>query len=207
MPIKWKKGDRFKPQILLDRLNGIRTWTPGKGSVFRGWELNNIVHALESLLAFPPAAESDVRGHLVRRAASHTPDVLTCKSFEDEINRQLSEHLAKPFEEFHLLTSVSIDVASKPRNVRRDGVQIRFVGRTYPAMFKSRSPWLASIVPEDKTPDDYCKVIVTLKARTAAGAVTRGLRAFDLERSAWVRQANSSAELVGNSGHQLTRFA
>ena len=63
---------------MLKRIVAVRTRNPeGKGASFSGWELNNTLPLLHSMLEFPPVARDIDHANLIWKAVAHDPEELT----------------------------------------------------------------------------------------------------------------------------------
>lgn len=202
MPVKWKKTPRFKPDLILQRIQAVRTINPdGKGSSFSGWELNQSLPLLNSMLDFPEAARGLNHANLIWRAVAYTPQDLTSESFIKEINRQLSAALSKREENFHVLTAVSITNRVPMGTMTVEGVKLNYCGATYPRRFtKTRAQRIArGDMPAIESPFDYSRVVATVTAKEPRLALSAALRAIDLQRALWCFFCNTEMEIIGRS--------
>lgn len=202
MPVKWKKSSRFKPELVLKRIVAVRTRNPeGKGASFSGWELNNTLPLLHSMLEFPPVARDIDHANLIWKAVAHDPEELTRESFLKELNKQLSLELSQREEKFHVLTSVSFESQLDLGTTTIESVRIQFCGSVYPRKFvANRSVQIQDQrVPAAESPKNYNRVIATVTAKKPALALTAALRAIDLHRALWCLFCNTEMEMIGRS--------
>ncbi|MEN3070750.1 hypothetical protein [Uliginosibacterium sediminicola] len=202
MAVKWKKSDRFKPELILKRVAATRTRKPdGIGSSFAGFELDYSLSSLISMLEFPAAARDVDPAILIRKAAAHDPDDLTKESFLRELNRQLTAELSQRNKEFHVLTSVSFDKQLDLGSITVDKVHIRFFGRSHPRKYLSHRAALVQDkrIPVRKDAPSYNQVIATVTAKKPEHAISSALRAIDLHRALCCLLCNSQMEIVGDS--------
>lgn len=202
MPVKWKNSTRFKPDVVLRRIQSVRTLSPDrKGSSFSGWELDQSLPVLHSMLVFPDAAKDLDRANLIWRAVAYDPQELTKESFLKELNKQVSAALATREDVFHVLTSISITNNVRLGSMTVSGVKLKYCGSTYPRRFiKTRSERiLRRDAPTSESPAQYTKVIATVKAKSPRLAISAALRAVDLQRALWCLFCNSVMEIFGQS--------
>jgi hypothetical protein len=201
MPITWKKGKRFKPAVLLERIASIRTVSPEGSVSFSGFELEDCLPAIRSMLNFPDAAIDIDTANLVWLGIARVKNELTMQNFLTAINSELSAKLAGKEQVYFLLTSLSIDHRDVPKKLQLLGAELTFMANNYPMRFKSRSILLQSqTVPVEPEPNTYCRVVVKVKAKTANAAVNCALRALDLQRAIWCLMGNPRMQtLYGNS--------
>jgi hypothetical protein len=203
MPVTWKKSPRFKPAVLLDRIASVRTVNPEGGASFSGFELEDCLPALHSMLNFPDAASEVDSASLVWRGLAKVRKDLTPATFLLAVNTELSEKLATKEQAYYLLTSLSIDHRDFPATLTVLGAEIRISPSKYPTRIVGvRAELLrANKVPVAAEPDNYCRVVVRVKAKAEKVAVNRALRAVDLQRALWCLMGNSRMQLAfGGAG-------
>ncbi|MES2952201.1 MAG: hypothetical protein V4858_27055 [Pseudomonadota bacterium] len=206
MAVNWKNLKRFKPDIVLARIAAIRTRSPdGKGSSFSGWELDQSMPLLHSMIEFPPIARDMDHATLIWKAVAFDPDELSRQSFMKELNRQLDIELAQRQEVFHVLTSVSINSRIQLGTVTIGGVQIRFCGKEFPRKFpQHRSTSIQEArLPVVESPSSYQKLIATVTAKKPALALTAAIRAVDIHRAVWCLFSNAEMEMIGKSWNPI----
>ena len=198
MPIRWKRDKRFKPDVILQRIAAIRTASPSGGSSFSGFELEDCLPALQSMLEFPPVAKEFDQSTLVWRGLASVPGDLTSDSFLKSLNLQLSRDLSTREEVYQVLTSVSVDRTCLPKSVTIEGSIISFLKADYPGRFQSRSNAIKDqhLPVADNSPK-YCRIIVSTVSKSPHGAVTKALRAIDLQRALWCLLCNPAMQLIG----------
>lgn len=197
MPVKWKKSPRFKPEVVLERIALVRTVNPEGRVSFSGFELEDYLPALESMLDFPDVASEVDVATLVWRGIARIKGELTRSNFLDAINKELSDRLATREQTYFLLTSLSIDHRDIPQTISLSDAKMVFVDTNYPARFKSRKELFrdhALQIPLE--PRTYCRVFIKVKAKTTNAAVNRALRALDIQRSLWCLMGNPRMQLA-----------
>lgn len=207
MPITWKKSKNLKPAVILDSIASIRTVTPGSGPSFSGFELGDALPALQSMLEFPAAADVVQRSTLVWKALASITGELTPKTFLAAMNEALSKQVATRDAQFHILTALSIAPQGLPAQTRIEGSTLKLFTGTYPRKYAARAPAIAAhSLPVEATPDDYCRVIVKVTAKSAYGAMTKALRTLDLQRAIWCLTCNSQMEIIGQEWSPINKI-
>lgn len=200
MPITWKKSKNLKPAVILDRITAIRSVNQGGAPSFSGFGLEDALPALQSMLDFPAVANDVQRSTLVWKALASIPGELTPKTFLAAINDTLSKQIATREAQFHILTALSIAPQGLPAKTQIDGSTLSFLNRPYPRKYAARASAIAAHhLPVVSTPDDYCRVIVTVTAKSNFGAMTKALRTLDIQRAIWCLLCNSQMEIIGQA--------
>ena len=192
MPIKWKSPDRFKPALVLSRIAAVRKVNPTGGASYEGFELEECLPTLQSMLVFPPAAaEVDVET-LAWRALSHVGQDLTPDTFLDAINRTLTEKLAVREDKYVLLTSMSLDLDGMPQTQTILDCNIKLHTCSYPRRFNSRAALLSEHhVRVADTPPNYTRVTAEVRAKSDSAAFGKAMRAVDVLRALLCLMGNS----------------
>lgn len=197
MSVTWKKTSRFKPDVVLKRIDSFRTVNPEGGASFSGFELEELLPVLQSMLNFPEAAREINFSTLIWRGISAVGHPLTPATFLAAVNEQLSQKLATRIEVHRILTSVSIAAEEVPRTVRIEDAQIRFLRNSFSRIYDSRASLIAAQrLPIANSPDTYCKVVISVQAKSVRGAVTKALRALDLQRAFWCLMGNPRMQWI-----------
>lgn len=197
MPIKWKRGPRFKPGVVLKKIDSVRTINPEGGASFAGFDLEDCLPALHSMLEFPATAAEIDTSTLVWGGLKNVGKELTPDSFLAAVNKELSERLATAEQTYFLLTALSLHNHDVPRRIQILNAEVRTLAGSYASRFKSREALLVrQKVPVPRTPAHYCKVVVKVKAKSPNAAVNRAFRSLDFQRALWC--------LMGNPRMQLT---
>lgn len=197
MLITWKNGNQFKPEILLKRIALIRTVSPEGSVSFSGFELEDCLPAIKSMLKFPSGAADLDTSNLVWRGLARIKNELTKDNFIQAINSELTEKLSTNEQIYFLLTSISIDHRDIQKKLKVLNAELTFQAKSYPVRFKSRNDLLQSHnIPVASEPNTYCRVVVKVKAKSIDAAVNCALRALDLQRSIWCMMGNPQMQLL-----------
>lgn len=197
MPAKWKKSPRFDPAIILSRIDKGRTVSPGGGAAFHGFEWEECLPALSSMLSLPPAASEIDSSTLIWRALTKVPGPLTPVDFLAAVNRELSSRLATREVSYRLLTTISLHPADIPRTISSGDTTLRFLAGNFPRSYVGPRDELIRTrpVPTPATPSRYCKVIVSVRSKSPTSAVHKALRALDLQRALWSSMVNPTMSI------------
>jgi hypothetical protein len=200
MQIKWKQGPRFKPVVILKQIDSVRTINPEGGASFAGFDLENCLPALHSMLEFPAAAADMDASTLVWSGLKNVGQELTPDSFLAAVNKELADRLATTEQTYFLLTALSLHSRDVPRRIQILGAELRIFAGKYASRFNSREALLIRHpVRVPSTPAHYCKVVVKVKAKSPSAAINRAFRALDLQRGLWCLMGNPRMQLAFGS--------
>jgi hypothetical protein len=205
MPIKWKKSSRFSPDLVLKKIDNVRTVGADGSTSFSGMEIDDYLPTLESLLEFPAVTDGLDKSILVWKAVAKADAPLTPDTFIKTINKQLSGLLAVKDEIYVLLTEVSINPLEIPKSVKINNAEIKFWKNEFPSRYRnSRQKLLAKHeVSVDSTPLSYCKVTVAVRAKSPSSAFHKAMIALDVQRALWCLMANSVMQITfGHSSNK-----
>ena len=199
MIISWKKKNKnLKPAVILDSIEAIRTISPEGRISFSGFELNDALPALQSMLEFPPAAIDIDKSVLVWKTLSSITTKLTPEAFESAINTVFTAQNATRYSDYHILTSISFSPNGLNRRTTIDGSAIRLLDAEFPKKYGNRTEAITRAkIPVDPTPKGYTRIIIHVRAKSPYGAVTKALRTIDLQRAILCLLCNAQMEYVG----------
>lgn len=190
MVAKWKTKGNLKPEVILEKLTGMKNKQEDGSVSWSGFEYFSATLALKNMVAFPEKVNDFYKGNIVRTALdiiAKKPQALSKKDLIDEINSIIREASKTPFLEFYVLSSLSISNFGLSSNVTIENCQILLLDGDYPQEFANSSNALRNREDiSDKTPQNYKKVIVSLKAKSEILAITTALRVLDLQRAIWL---------------------
>jgi hypothetical protein len=191
MPAKWKQGPRFKPEVILKKIDSVRTVSPEGRVSFSGFELWDCLPALQSMLEFPPVSTEVNHTALVWGALAKVATELTRESLLSAINKELRDRLSKTEQTFYFLTAVSLDCRYVADQINLLETRIRFHATKYPSRFDAREDLLRDRrLNIEPTPENYTKISIKTKAKSPKAAVSKALRALDLQRALWCLMEN-----------------
>lgn len=198
MLISWKKNKNLKPAVILDSIEAIRTVSPEGRISFSGFELDDALPALQSMLEFPPAAIDVDKSVLVWKALATITTKLTPAAFESAIKTEFATQNATRDSDYHILTSVSLCPNGLNRRTTIDGSTIRLLDAEFPKKYGNRTEAIARAkIPVDPTPKGYARIVIRVHAKSPYGAVTKALRTIDLQRAILCLLCNYQMEYRG----------
>jgi len=201
MPVTWKSPSRFKPALILKRIAAVRTVNPTGGASYEGFELEDCLPTLQSMLQFPAAAsEVDVQT-LAWKALSRVGTDLNPDTFLDAINKTLREKLAVRQTKYFVLTELSLDPTALPSTQRILDCSIEFAPSGHSKRFDSRKDLFARHrLATTETPANYLAVKVEVVAKSDDAAFGKAMRSLDLLRALLCLMGNSRMEFsIGSS--------
>ncbi len=185
MPIEWKRHDRFKPAIILERINNSRS-TDTEGRVaYSGSDIHGQMAALASMLALPRAALGmEVQG-LVGSALRDVAHPATPDAFLAAANANLSKLLATRELTCSVLTTLSLDATKLPSDLTVLDCEIQLNGAWTAEQVAARYERLKreDVEPPISEPPGYARVSVTTKAKSDSAAFSKAMRGLDLLRA------------------------
>ena len=199
MRISWKKKNKnLKPAVILNSIEAIRTVSPEGRISFSGFELDDALPALQSMLEFPPAAIDFDKSVLVWKALSSITTKLTPEAFESAINTVFTAQNAPIDFDYHILTSVSFCPNGLNKRTTIGGSTIRLLDAEFPRKYGNRIEAIARAkIPVDPTPKGYTRVVIHVRAKNPYGTVTKVLRTIDLQRAILCLLCNYRMEYRG----------
>lgn len=197
MHVKWKQGPRFKPAVILKRIDTFRTVDPSGVASFSGFELEDCLPTLHSMLEFPPAAAGIDTSTLVWQGLGKVGLLLSPEAFLAAVNQGLRERLATKEQLYCLLTTLSLDKHDVSRRTVAFGCEIHVLDADFPRRFASRESLLDQHeVPAAPTPGSYSRVIVKTKEKSPRAAFHKAMRALDFQRALWCLMCNPRMQLT-----------
>ena len=201
MPVKWKSHEKFKPALVLKKIDSVRSVDGSGGVSYTGFEFKECLPILQSMLQFPPAAADVDTETLVWQALSKAGAELTPEAFLSALNQALSRKLAVREAEYTVLTSLSLDWTGLPQARTIMGCRVEFRRNGYAGKFKSRQVLVDRhrvSVPE--APVTYTKLSVKVNAKSDGSAFHKAMRAIDLQRAILCMMANPTMQFsIGGS--------
>lgn len=211
MRVNWKKNKNLKPDVILSKIDSIKTVSEDKKVSYSGFEYHDAMAVLINMVEFPRDYEGLDQNNIVARAVGNIAKdgTLDNKKVLDEINNLIKIEMATREHKFHLLTSLSLSPPYLLKDTLLEGVRIRIISNHYPKKYSARDKLISNysnIEDIDKTPSNYAKTIVSLKEKTVKGAAIKALRVLDLQRSIWCLYGNSSMEMFGDQWQPINKI-
>ena len=210
--MNWKKNKNLKPEIILKKIDSIKSINEDGGVSYSGFEYQDSMAALYSMVNFPKQFISIQNTGLLSRAVSNVAKLgdLTKEKVLVELKSLAKQETAKREEKFSILTSVSIGAPLPIKNIKIGKSKIRFLQTDFPKKYITRKDSF-KYVKRNKSdfklePEQYTKVIISTKAKGKHEAANQCLNDFDLFRAALSLFANSSMELIGNQWSPINKI-
>lgn len=193
MPISWKNAKRFKPTTILQRIAETRTINDKGGASFSGFELQQHIGVLHSMLDFPVVCEPFDKTRLIWTALSNARPEITPASFIQAINDSLTASLSKKNEKYVLVTSMSAPSLTGTESVKVLSNAVKFHSRGLPKKYSSHRDLLEKTKRVEGSIDEpfsYTSISIEVVAKSASEAANRGLYEIDLLRGLWCMFSN-----------------
>lgn len=179
--MKWKS--RFKPDLILTRIESNRTVSPNGGVSFRGFDVQEDVEILASMVEFPPAAEHLDKVELAWSAVSYEKGLLTSHNVLIALNKQLDKRLEGEIRSYSLITTLSIDRKILPPKIELPSATVFvYLNGLPPKIHKTRTTLLQHRIDLPKAPIDYTWVRVRVKQKSATAAAQQALQQLSVLR-------------------------
>lgn len=196
MAVKWKTKTRFKPEFVLEKINAARTVSPEGGASYSGFDLQENLPILQSMLDFPRAAADVDASTLVWSALGKVPEELTPSNVLVAINRELSDRLSTREQRYLLVTTISLDTSNLPQKVQHASLDLRFLnGLRSPYLVAHKEVISKHRIPIEPTPSNYQWLIAQVRAKSAAAAFKKAMDMIDLQRSLWCLMGNTQMSI------------
>jgi hypothetical protein len=192
VPIKWKNPNKFKPAVVLARVDKVRT-VENEGASFAGFSAHQDAATLYSMLDFPDVASETDKPALVWNALAKARLDLTPATFIDAINKELSGNLRKKEEKYNFLATMSFNPGGWPKTISSWGGRVELYGFDFPKKFASRKKIIARhsrFLDFKDSPHTYCAIGVSVKAKSVSSASGKALRSLDVLRALLCLEGN-----------------
>lgn len=187
MSISWEKG--FDPSVIVALLLANSTRDPNGSVSLHGFEMDEYLAVLRSMLRFEVKVSRDTAERIVTRAAFEALKKTDCQPSDvlRSAKKLLRDHLAKPEQRYLLVTSLNVSASNKVPRIQERGCVVTFGGPLAKKVSDGRREVFAKhkdlLGEPDTTPSLWVKVSVS--ARTVQEASERALDAIDLVRGRW----------------------
>lgn len=210
MAIKWKKNKNFNPKIILDKIEAAKSISDDGRVSYKGWDYHDNFASIYAMVDVPAKIANELNvDSLLSRGLSRAAKVgkLTPQSFIKHLNELADEELKVREKEYRLVTSLSIRGQLPFKRKVIDGIQIRVVDKLPEKYNSTRSQLALELNAGMKLSHaGYNHILVTSKAKSMHGAVSKSLNTLDYIRSLLSLFSNSSMELFGNSYAPINRI-
>ncbi len=207
MRVNWKKNKNLNPDIILSKIDSIKTVSEDKKVSYSGFEYQDAMAVLVNMVNFPSHCDGLNHESIVSKAVSEIAKDHTLEKNKvmEKINNIVKEESATREHKYHLLTSISLSKPYPLKEIVIEEARVRIIGSDYPKKYSGRSELINRHSNIAKTPENYAKVIVSLKDKSVKGAATKSLRVLDILRSFWCLFGNSSMEIFGEQWRPINK--
>lgn len=200
--IIWRKSRSFRPELLLEKLDSQRTNSPHGRMAISGMAYEELLPALHTMMQLSKPVDGVNVQSILFKALLRAPVPLTSDGFLESANDLLKEFLSVREVEYRVLTTLSVSCSTIPSTVRIDGVKIDFLKGDFPRKYQGRSDLIKMSDGSDSdAPMNFTRVVISVKAKSPAAAIHKGLRALDLQRALWCLFWNFAFEI--NIGRRI----
>lgn len=208
MRVNWKKNKNLNPDVVLAKIDSIKTVSEDKKVSYSGFEYQDAMAVLVNMVNFPHHCDGLSHENVVSRAVSNIAKdcALEKNKVMDEINNIVRAEFSTREKKFHLLTSISLASPYPLKEIVIEEARIRIFASDYPKKYSGRTELISQHSNIVKTPENYAKVIVSLKEKSVKGAATKSLRVLDILRSFWCLFGNSSMEIFGDQWRPINKI-
>lgn len=195
--VSWRK--KYDQGLIARRLESIANRKGSKLVSFNGFEFNEYVTVLYSMLEFPNSVSEIQARNMVHDAIFRVggEPTITADGIKDALECLIREYLSQPYERYVLITSVSLLQNAVIPRIRINNVTIIFESSLPTRYHKERlmvsERFKYSLFVDP--PTDYLSVRIHIAARSASDAVEKALDILDLVRGTWnlfYNRANTS---------------
>lgn len=206
MNAQWKKNQNLDPNVILLKLDSIKTVTPDNKIFYVGDEYHECMISLQSMISFKEKFEILNKDTILSKAISNIAiqGDLNKDSVIKEINNIIKQELSTKEIKYHILTTISLRKPYPFKTLELENCKIRIIDDFFPKKYLSRNNTIQKYEKE-RIQDGYAKVIISLKARSPRTAMTNAISLLDLQRSILCLLANYSSELMGDNWKPINR--
>lgn len=201
MTIKWKTRSGLNPQAILDKIESVKTIREDGRVSYTGFDYHEAFASLFSMLYFPKAITNELDlDSLVSKGLGKAAreGILTKDSVVKCLNDIAQSELSTREIDYKLLTSLSITGNMPFKNLEIASARIRVVNGPYPKKYASREQ-VVKVRGFSLEHTGYTKVIVSTRAKSIHGAVSKSLNSIDISRALLSLFSNPGMELMGDS--------
>lgn len=194
MAIRWKK--RFRPGVVLGRIDASRTVTPDGRASFSGSVVHEHISVLWSMLEFPDVAARLNKPSLIWAGLAQAKGKISPASFLEAINLSLRKELSTGISEYVLSSSLSIDQGGLPSSIKVLGVTITFHPNGLPRRYSgSRAKMKEQDLPISSTPSTYLPVTIRVRDTSSSSAALHAIDRLDLLRGLLAVHTNLAMQI------------
>ncbi len=184
MKIKFASKNKFKPEILLERLHKIKTIKDDGKVSFIAFDSVEIEWILLSHLKF----ECEISVISKQEIVNKTLKEVAVKNIKDSgglidiLNEKLKQHNSKPEKYYFLLSSISVNKLPF-RKIKINDCEITISGKEFPIIFRSHRDELYKRNYQKSEHNNFLKVIVKTKGRDFKDTFDKAQNSLDIFRA------------------------
>lgn len=192
--IKWKK--RFKPEVVLEKIDETRTITADGRVSFGGMSLQTHLPVLMSMLEFPSAAANLNKTSMIWTGLAQVKGRIDASSFINSMNCVLRNKLSTKNGSYVLSSSLSLGSAALPGSIKVQGATITFDPSGLPRRYnEAREIALRDKLPIPCTPSAYVPVRVRVIDNSPHSAAQHAIDRLDLLRGLLALHVNPTMQI------------
>jgi hypothetical protein len=196
MAAKIKYPSKQNIRLLLNELEDIiEIKTEGK-ITYKGFSVENIIWLLLSIVDFGSFLNIESKKKILNNTFAELAKSsdFSEKMFLNILNQQISIHNSSKFNQFYLLTTLSIK--NPPlRKISFNGVTILMHGNNFPKKFRQSRKEILDTFPPKKENLNFCKVSVNVQAKNYLDAYDKGEFYLEIFRSFLCLLSNAGLEI------------
>ena len=195
MKVTWKKNDKLKPQVLIEKLKEI-TIVNSDGTVsYSAFEKQEIDSVILTMLQFSGdfSYATTKRLYLEAQAVCAKAKMFTKESFLSELNEAVVRHGKKREEVFTMVTSISLAGGFPVKSIAVGKAVVRSYPKGLPQKYRTRNQHLWNSELE-AMPASYCPVTVRLKSKDKMDAFHSAIYELDYVRAVHALYVNPEAQ-------------
>ena len=210
MKLKWKK--RFKPEIILEKIDKIMTINADGSVSYSGFQYFELKATLYSMIEFPDYLTTLQNNGLVDKAITKAAKIksLTPEKLIEELEGLFKVELKRKVKKYHLLTTISISNPFPFKKIQIGQSTIRFITGDFPKKYHSRKNLLEKAKRQNSklefSPENYSNIIISTEAKSEHKATSQCLNDLDLLRAVLSMFANSGIELMGDRWSPINKI-
>lgn len=195
MKVTWKKNEKLKPQVLIEKLKEITTVNSDGTVSYAAFEKQEIDSVILTMLQFSGGFSyaTTKRLYLEAQAVCAKAKIFTKESFISELNAAVVRHGKKREEIYTMVTSVSLAGGFPVKAIAVGKAVVRSYPKGLPKKYRTRNQhsWKSEL---EQMPAAYCPVTVRLKSKDKMDAFHAAIYELDYVRAVHALYVNPEAQ-------------
>lgn len=205
----WKKNKNLDPNIILSEIERIKQITSDGRIQYVGDTYHESIIVIQNMIKFKKDLDISYKDRIISAAIRNIAirEPLEKEKVINEINELIKSELTSKEYIYHILTSISLTKPFPFKNIRIDDCSIRIFDREYPKKYTGRNELIQKYNKDhSKVQNGYAKVIISVKAKSVNGAMTKAISALDFHRSILCIFSNFGWEFIGDNWSPINRI-